>query len=697
MASKILLADDSITIQKVVNLTFADEGIEVVSVSNGDLAEKRLSEVKPDLVLADVFMPGKNGYELCETIKQSTHFRHIPVVLLVGAFEPFDQMEAKRVRADAHLTKPFESRTLVDTVRNLITTNKGRGPLPEYRTLQAEPPEETAQEKVLEAPQPSVIPDLPALNIELTTTDDEPAPPQVLHHAPSVAAQSEESPLELETETAAAIVHPIEIIETEQTRILSSPPPRQTGELVSARPAEPEPDVLEIGADEPVAAAAPQQQEEVQPAAPSVEPAVSDYDASGFKIASTFGYGAQEVMLDFEKVEGGDTTGAAQASAAEDAEAAVLDVEIEPPPPATLSIEVEEPKSAPVVEAATIPEQQPEVHEQSAEPVVTAEPVTTAVTVEPVAAPEPVAASEPVEVLEPVTTPEPVAVSEPVTTDAELVEAITTREGQFVIAEETEAVLPPPVLQADEPLGDVLSDAPATEAFALSEESAPAPVAHLILEPPAISTVQHEALLKSEPKEAFATAPLTPPAAAEEAPFEPATLFTSMDEPSEPPTAVVESAVTTQESAPAEISEPSPAVETSFTASPIWPQEETRFEPIDVESAAGDEMPKEAAATSSASPASEDVETGFEFAHVVAEEPPATSAEEVLETDVLPEAPVSVGRSVELSPATIDEIVRRVVGELTDTVVREIAWDVVPDCVERVIDQMTRESVSKRM
>lgn len=125
MGSTILLADDSITIQKVVNLTFADEGIDVVAVSNGDLAEKRLAEINPDLVLADIFMPGKNGYQLCEAIKQDPQFRNVPVVLLVGAFEPFDQAEARRVRADAHLTKPFESRTLVETVRRLVGENSG--------------------------------------------------------------------------------------------------------------------------------------------------------------------------------------------------------------------------------------------------------------------------------------------------------------------------------------------------------------------------------------------------------------------------------------------------------------------------------------------------------------------------------------------------------------------------------------------
>ncbi|MGH9822277.1 MAG: response regulator, partial [Blastocatellia bacterium] len=129
MGSKILLADDSITIQKVVNLTFADEGIDVVTVSNGEMAERRLAEINPDLVLADIFMPGRNGYELCQYVKESPQFKNTPVVLLVGAFEPFDQAEAKRVRADAHLTKPFESRTLVDTVRRLIQSRPRTGPL----------------------------------------------------------------------------------------------------------------------------------------------------------------------------------------------------------------------------------------------------------------------------------------------------------------------------------------------------------------------------------------------------------------------------------------------------------------------------------------------------------------------------------------------------------------------------------------
>ncbi|MEP6912902.1 MAG: response regulator, partial [bacterium] len=94
---KLLLADDSITIQKVVDLTFADEGVNVVCVSNGRDAIERLDEFAPDIVIADVVMPQINGYEVCEYIKQNDKFKHIPVMLLVGSFEPFDEAEARRV------------------------------------------------------------------------------------------------------------------------------------------------------------------------------------------------------------------------------------------------------------------------------------------------------------------------------------------------------------------------------------------------------------------------------------------------------------------------------------------------------------------------------------------------------------------------------------------------------------------------
>lgn len=118
---KLLLADDSITIQKVVNLTFADEGIEVISVGDGDSAMEKVRQYAPDLILADVNMPGLSGYQICERIKQSAETQKIPVILLVGSFEPFDEAEAYRVGADDYLTKPFQSiRQLVTKVSDLL-------------------------------------------------------------------------------------------------------------------------------------------------------------------------------------------------------------------------------------------------------------------------------------------------------------------------------------------------------------------------------------------------------------------------------------------------------------------------------------------------------------------------------------------------------------------------------------------------
>jgi CheY-like chemotaxis protein len=119
---KLLLADDSATIQKVIDLTFADEGVQVVSVSSGREAIDRLPEIRPDVVLADAFMASPNGYEVCEYVKTNEQLKHIPVMLLVGSFEPFDEAEARRVGADDILTKPFQSiRRLIDRVGALVS------------------------------------------------------------------------------------------------------------------------------------------------------------------------------------------------------------------------------------------------------------------------------------------------------------------------------------------------------------------------------------------------------------------------------------------------------------------------------------------------------------------------------------------------------------------------------------------------
>lgn len=118
---KLLLADDSLAVQKVIDLTFSDEGMEVTTVGDGDAALQKLEQFAPDVILADVYMPGIDGYSLCEQIKQNERFGRIPVILLVGSFEPFDEAEARRVGADDVVTKPFQSiRQLVSRVGALM-------------------------------------------------------------------------------------------------------------------------------------------------------------------------------------------------------------------------------------------------------------------------------------------------------------------------------------------------------------------------------------------------------------------------------------------------------------------------------------------------------------------------------------------------------------------------------------------------
>ncbi|HTH50586.1 MAG TPA: response regulator transcription factor [Pyrinomonadaceae bacterium] len=118
---KLLLADDSVTIRKVIELTFADEGVDVTSVADGDAAMSKFVEIQPDVVLVDAGLPGTSGYQICEMIKGDESTAKIPVLLLVGSFEPFEHDAAEKAGADGFLTKPFHSiRELVNRVQELL-------------------------------------------------------------------------------------------------------------------------------------------------------------------------------------------------------------------------------------------------------------------------------------------------------------------------------------------------------------------------------------------------------------------------------------------------------------------------------------------------------------------------------------------------------------------------------------------------
>ncbi len=126
---KVLLADDSTHAQRMGTKILSGEGIDVVTVSNGEAAVKKL-DGEFDVVLADVFMPGRSGYELCAFIKNTPKYSHIPVVLVVGQLEPYDPEQGKKSRADGVLKKPFEASVVIETVRAMLVLSKERKPAP---------------------------------------------------------------------------------------------------------------------------------------------------------------------------------------------------------------------------------------------------------------------------------------------------------------------------------------------------------------------------------------------------------------------------------------------------------------------------------------------------------------------------------------------------------------------------------------
>src|SRR6266536_1843392 len=119
LARKILLADDSVTAQNMGRKILADAGYEVITVNNGSAALKKIAEQKPDLIILDVYMPGYSGLEVCQRLKEVGESSRIPVLLTVGKLEPFKPEEARRVRADGFIVKPFEASELLSALSKL--------------------------------------------------------------------------------------------------------------------------------------------------------------------------------------------------------------------------------------------------------------------------------------------------------------------------------------------------------------------------------------------------------------------------------------------------------------------------------------------------------------------------------------------------------------------------------------------------
>ena len=422
MSKKILLADDSITIQKVIELTFSDEDFDVITVGNGRLALEKLPEVRPDIVLCDIIMPEKDGYEVCEQIKTSPATAHIPVLLLTGAFEPFDQERAARAGYDGSLAKPFEPETLIAKVKDLLARAPVRAAAPPPPVARpagpppvavVPPPPVVAPPAVLPFPRPappaapaaapSFIPDEPFGHLE------EPAFPEPAGPAAGVFAPMTEEESATLLAPPAPPSAPVDGASTVMFRAgdlpwnAPSPPPAPAS--APPPPSETRPSLATIPAPEPVfvpeTGEAPEEieeptvfeevlEEDLDFGEASFEPPAAD--ASGTALFTP----GVATLPPVAAGDAGGTTGAfapARAGGALEPEP-VLEDEVAAVP---------EPEPPPAFEPEPVPAFEPE-----APPAVEPEPV-------PVFEPEPAPAfePEPVPVLEPEPAPKPAALAPP--------------------------------------------------------------------------------------------------------------------------------------------------------------------------------------------------------------------------------------------------------------------------------------------
>lgn len=255
MSKTILLADDSVTIQKVVELTFMDGDYQVVAVSDGLSAVEKLQEARPDLVIADIHMPGTNGYDVCRQAKAA--MPEVPVLLLVGTFEPFEEEQALAAGADGHLKKPFDSQVLLARVEELIQRSAS-GTLPSVAAFE---PNEAMEPPSLDPPSltapPSTLPPL--------ATPTPPAPAEDLHAttllSPDAAGAGSPFESSLEPDPVPASV--------DLSAGFSGPQPTSFADLGS--------DSAELGADRPEPNAFETLERHVPEDAPAPEPEASHF------------------------------------------------------------------------------------------------------------------------------------------------------------------------------------------------------------------------------------------------------------------------------------------------------------------------------------------------------------------------------------------------------------------------------------
>jgi CheY-like chemotaxis protein len=177
MARTLLLVDDSVTIQRVVELSFAHEDLRIVSMSDGQRALQWLEVDKPDIVVVDVGVPEVDGYTVATRVKNAKRTKDVPVLLLAGAFEPVDEKRVRDIGCDGVIVKPFEPKQLVERVKELIDVTPIKAPRP--AAVHGAPPAMSAAAAAVANP--------PALRAVRSMPPPEPEPVPVREPEPVMA------------------------------------------------------------------------------------------------------------------------------------------------------------------------------------------------------------------------------------------------------------------------------------------------------------------------------------------------------------------------------------------------------------------------------------------------------------------------------------------------------------------------------
>lgn len=621
MPKKILLADDSITIQKVVELTFSDGDYEVTAVNNGAKAVQKLAEMRPDIILSDIIMPEKNGYEVCEFVKSHPEFRSIPVVLLTGTFEPFDPDRAEKAGCDAVVTKPFESQSLIHKVEELIAQAKAS------RTVAVEA-----------APAPPAEPPSPWM-------DEAPAAPQAFAHDNDIFAAA--PPVQATTEMPFELPSTPTFNDSSFASPADTPFGEPTGEAFGGETrAFPRMSFEEM--QQMANAASPAASTPPPPPPPAPEPSPWDEPADSGETRA------------FTKMSFDDFAASSPAP-----ELASPEPEPENESPFGAPPPIEEFSS----ETRAFPRMSLEEMQQMTSGGLSVEPPS--FTPEPPAAPAP----EPPQAASPWDEPEAPAFGG------------ETRAFPKLSFDDFQSMSPAPEPQQDAspfasetPFGSE-ADAPAfggeTRAF------------------PKLSFDDFQSMSSTpepEPTPQYEAEPEPEPIAESASPFAAAEASTFSEEPAAAP----------------EAGWMAPPAETSFADEPSF-SSEPAFEPQPLEAPVGfsdqpmaEDMPfaaeptqeEEAEPVAAAEEPSWSLSAGAsETAEAEAEpqEPAVAPAPAALAPEAAPAVPVAARGTSDLTDEQIDKIARRVVELISDQVVRNIAWEVIPDLAEMVVKERIRQ------